>query len=95
MPDPIPFPSRRAASPSGAGQPADVSSPPVPAALPQNVVSFPSKGSALGIPTWCPVPPYVGALVLGLTLAAAAINSTIEAHAAEIAQRTSIQEAAE
>ena len=74
MPDPIPFPSRRAAPPSGAGQPAGQSPPnqPVPAVLPQNVVAFPSKGSALGIPTWCPVPPYVGALVLGLTLAAAA-----------------------
>ena len=43
MPDPIPFPQhRRAASPSGAGQPADVSSPQTvaPAVHPSNVVSL-------------------------------------------------------
>lgn len=75
MPDPIPFPEhRRAAAPSGAEQPADVSSPKhvAPAVHPSNIVAFPSKSNALGIPTWCPVPPYVGALALGLTLAAAA-----------------------
>lgn len=46
MCDPIPFPQpRRAAAPSGAEQPADVSSPlhVVPAVHPSNVVAFPAK----------------------------------------------------
>lgn len=75
MCEPIPFPERRrAAPPSGAGQPAGQSPPnqPVPAVHQSNVVSFPRKSMALGIPTWCPVPPYVGSLILGITLAAAA-----------------------
>lgn len=75
MCEPIPFPqSRRAAPPAAPGQPGDVSSPKhvAPAVHPSNVVSFPRKSTDLGIPTWCPVPPYVGSLILGFTLAAAA-----------------------
>ncbi|MEY4034569.1 MAG: hypothetical protein RL492_1763 [Verrucomicrobiota bacterium] len=59
MPEPIPFPSRRAAPPSGAGQPADVSSPQhvVPAVHPSNVVAFPAKqkpalGPTIIFPLW-------------------------------------------
>lgn len=77
MPDPIPFPQHRRAAgmyPEALGQPAGQSPPssPAPAVHPSNVVSFPIKETALGIPTWCPVPPYVGSIILGITLAAAA-----------------------
>lgn len=67
MCEPIPFP-RRTAPPAVPERPASV--PQALAALPDNVVRLNDRRPAPIL--WCPVPPYVGALVLGLTLAAAA-----------------------
>ena len=71
MPDPIPFPqSRRTAPPAVPERPAGLATVSMPAAHPDNVVRLSDRRPAT--PFWCPVPPYVGGLLLGLTLAAAA-----------------------